>query len=152
MRARDCHHREAQKLEGSKVERRQQLVEVVSGVVVELIQTLSPTLVCDSKGKEKGMPHAAHVPPWLCTDSCKYLLPDENNTEGSAARVVASLLACVDEQDRLRLVMEQLLLASGKWLPKDHERRDERLRAVFRRSQYDDTALQPTSEALVILP
>jgi hypothetical protein len=62
MRARDCHHREAQKLEGSKVERRQQLVEVVTGVVVELIQTLSPTLVCDSKGKEKGMPHAApHV-------------------------------------------------------------------------------------------
>lgn len=122
--------REAQKLEGSKVERRQQLVEVVTGVVVELIQTLSPTLVCDSKGKEK----------------------DENNTEGSAARVVASLLSCVDEQDRLRLVMEQLLLASGKWLPRDHERRDERLRAVFRRSQCDDTAPQPTLEALVILP
>jgi hypothetical protein len=46
--------------------------------------------------------------------------------------------------------MEQLLLASGKWLPKDHERRDERLRATFHRSQYDGTP-PPAEGALVIL-
>jgi hypothetical protein len=56
----------------------------------------------------------------------------------------------VEQKDRLRLVMEQLLLASSKWLPKDHERRDERLRAVFRLSQYEEAAPPPT-EALVLL-
>jgi hypothetical protein len=64
--------REAQKTEGSKIERRQQLVDVVTGVVVELIQTLTPTIMRESKGKEKGKNHSCWSPGLfpLSSDSC----------------------------------------------------------------------------------
>jgi len=116
--------REAQKLEESRVERRRQLVDVVVGVIVELIQTLGPTL-SESKGKEK-----------------------ESNAQGSVARVAASLLMCVEEKDRMRLVMEQLLLLSEQWFSRDSQRRGERLKSLFPDSQYQE---DPT-EALVFIP
>jgi len=73
---------------------------------------------------------------------------EESNAQGSVARVAASLLMCVEEKDRMRLVMEQLLLLSEQWFSRDSQRRGERLKSLFPDSQYQE---DPT-EALVFIP
>lgn len=66
--------------------------------------------------------------------------------------MISSLLGCVDDEDRVRLVMEQYLLTADKWLPKDHEQRDDYLRLIFPRSllQHDGES-PPPAGPLVIL-
>jgi hypothetical protein len=84
--------REAQKTEGSKIERRQQLVDVVTGVVVELIQTLTPTIMRESKGKEKGknkITAAGHQASFRCPLTLALTPPAhaQNNTTRGVHRV-----------------------------------------------------------------
>jgi len=83
--------RSAQRIEADKVAHKSKLIDVITGVIVELIQ----------------------MPGW------------ENIS------VVGCLLQLLEEDQRLRFVLEQVMLA--RWIPPDRAKRQELLETMFRR-------------------
>ncbi len=125
--------REAQKLDLVQVERKQHLVEVVTGVIVELITTLASSTAANEKGIQTVISSKG--------DKQEREEREEEEDDGeqvvrrkdAKAEIIASLLDSVNKtRDGTRLVMEQLLLAKESWLPSDHGARRGVLKTIFR--------------------